>query len=187
MQIYVGYIVNSIRADYANSSLDELLCLYSLGKIHAYQLPDLSELLIDKGIESQYLVDLLISDDLNADEKTIIFQRAMNDVGYEIPDQRSAALRLSKNIAEKILSGDVSAYGKAHMGNYHLASSGDILADDVLVNLCYVTSSGSGDVYCFAYDLLNVTINGSGDVIFKGSPETVELDDNGSGDLIERN
>ena len=114
MQIYVGYIVNSIRADYANSSLDELLCLYSLGKIHAYQLPDLSELLIDKGIESQYLVDLLISDDLNADEKTIIFQRAMNDVGYEIPDQRSAALRLSKNIAEKILSGDVSAYDGAY-------------------------------------------------------------------------
>lgn len=84
-------------------------------------------------------------------------------------------------------SGDVTAYGKAHMGNYHLAGSGDILADDMQVELCYVTSSGSGDVYCFAYDLLNVTIGGSGDVIYKGSPETVEFDDNGSGDLIERN
>ncbi len=84
-------------------------------------------------------------------------------------------------------SGDIIAYGKAHMGKYSLAGSGDILADDLLVDLCYVTSSGSGDVYCFAYDLLNVTINGSGDVLYSGSPETVELDDNGSGDLIERN
>lgn len=83
-------------------------------------------------------------------------------------------------------SGDITAYGKAHLGNYHLAGSGDILADDLLVDLCYVTSSGSGDIYCFAYDLLNVTINGSGDVIYKGSPE-VEIVDNGSGDLIERN
>ena len=83
-------------------------------------------------------------------------------------------------------SGDISAYGKAHMGNYHLAGSGDIQADDLQVDLCYVTTSGSGDIYCFAWEHLNVTINGSGDVIYKGSPE-VELVDDGSGDLIERN
>jgi len=85
-------------------------------------------------------------------------------------------------------SGDVIAYGKVHHGDYNLAGSGDILADKLLVDLCYVNSSGSGDVYCFAYDLLNVTINGSGDVLYSGPPDlTIELVNNGSGDLIERN
>ena len=83
-------------------------------------------------------------------------------------------------------SGDILINGKANIGNYGLFGSGDILADDLQVDSCYVTSSGSGDVYCFVYDLLDVEINGSGDVLYSGNPEIV-LDDNGSGDLIERN
>ncbi len=86
-------------------------------------------------------------------------------------------------------SGDIAAYGKAHQGNYHLAGSGDILADDLQVELCYVTSSGSGDVYCYVYELLDVEINGSGDVLYSGpiDASNIQLEDNGSGDLIERN
>jgi hypothetical protein len=84
-------------------------------------------------------------------------------------------------------SGDVMAYGKVRHAEYNLSGSGDILANDLLADVCIVKSSGSGDVYCFAYDLLNVTINGSGDILYSGSPDTVELVDNGSGELIERN
>ena len=84
-------------------------------------------------------------------------------------------------------SGDIIVYGKALIGNYDLTGSGDIMADNLKLELCYVNSSGSGDVYCFAYDLLDVTINGSGDVLYSGSPDAIELDENGSGRLIERN
>jgi hypothetical protein len=86
-------------------------------------------------------------------------------------------------------SGDVMANGKADEGLYEIFGSGDILADDLQVNVCRVINSGSGDVYCYVYESLDVEINGSGDVLYSGpvDPSNIQLDDNGSGDLIERN
>jgi hypothetical protein len=83
-------------------------------------------------------------------------------------------------------SGDVSLYGKARYADYEVNGSGDILANDMKVDECYVRNDGSGNIYCFAYDLLDVEINGSGDVIYSGTPEVVQ-DINGSGSLIRRN
>jgi hypothetical protein len=84
-------------------------------------------------------------------------------------------------------SGEISISGDAREGNYHLSGSGDILASDMLVDDCYVVNSGSGDIECFAYFLLDATLNGSGDILYYGAPEEVFEDDNGSGDIRQIN
>jgi hypothetical protein len=61
------------------------------------------------------------------------------------------------------------------------------LASDMLVDDCYVENSGSGDIECFAYFLLDATLNGSGDILYYGAPEEVFEDDNGSGDIRQIN
>lgn len=96
---------------------------------------------------------------------------------------------VSTSTVEIILSGsgDITLLGKAHTGDYTLAGSGSIHADDFKVDDCYATNAGSGNIYCFAYDLLNATIAGSGDIIYSGSPVEVEITDNGSGRVYDRN
>jgi hypothetical protein len=80
-------------------------------------------------------------------------------------------------------SGDVSISGKAREGDYHLSGSGDISAEDMLLDNCYAVNSGSGDIKCFAYLLLNAQLNGSGDILYYTVPEELIQDDIGSGDI----
>ena len=68
-------------------------------------------------------------------------------------------------------SGTIIMDGKSSQAKYELSGSGDIIADDMLTGDCIVKSSGSGDVRCFAYDTLDVTLTGSGDVIYSGTPQ----------------
>lgn len=68
-------------------------------------------------------------------------------------------------------SGTIIVDGKSSRAKYNLSGSGDIIADDMLTGDCSVSSSGSGDVRCFAYDTLEVFLSGSGDVIYSGSPQ----------------
>ena len=78
-------------------------------------------------------------------------------------------------------SGDISVQGKARRGDYLLNGSGDIIADDLRVDECYITSTGSGRVYCYVYDLLNVTISGSGDVYYSGPIDDKDIHEVNSG------
>ncbi len=78
-------------------------------------------------------------------------------------------------------SGNVSISGKARRGDYTVSGSGSIYADDLLVDECYAVNSGSGNIYCFAYLLLDATVDGSGDIIYSGSPDVVRKTVNGSG------
>ncbi len=82
-------------------------------------------------------------------------------------------------------SGNVDIWGKTDAVDHRLSGSGDILADDLLAVDCSVNSTGSGDVYCFAYESLDVHMSGSGDVIYYGNPR-VSSSINGSGDLHHR-
>jgi hypothetical protein len=84
-------------------------------------------------------------------------------------------------------SGDVSISGKAHRGDYTVSGSGNIDAEDLLVDECYAYISGSGNIHCFAYLLLDATIDGSGDIIYGGSPDEVVQTINGSGRIREIN
>lgn len=80
-------------------------------------------------------------------------------------------------------SGSITVIGKAHRGNLNLSGSANIWADDFRVDDCYATNSGSGNIFCFAYDLLDATVTGSGDIIYYGSPIHVVETDNGSGEI----
>jgi hypothetical protein len=84
-------------------------------------------------------------------------------------------------------SGDVKISGKARRGNYDVNGSGSIYAEDLLLDDCYANNTGSGNIYCFAYLLLDATVDGSGDIIFSGSPDEVSEDINGSGSVRENN
>jgi len=83
-------------------------------------------------------------------------------------------------------SGSIYIGGKARVGEYVLSGSGDIMADDLMVDDCYVTNSGSGTVYCFAYDFLHATLSGSGDIIYSGNPLVTDFTDSGSGEIRSR-
>jgi hypothetical protein len=80
-------------------------------------------------------------------------------------------------------SGDVSITGKAREGDYHLSGSGDISAEGMRLDECYASNSGSGDIKCFAYYLLNAILNGSGDILYYTVPDELIQEDNGSGDI----
>jgi hypothetical protein len=84
-------------------------------------------------------------------------------------------------------SGSIYVWGKARYGEYILSGSGDMVADDLKVDECVVWNSGSGNIYCFAYDYLTATLSGSGDIIYSGDPEfRVPPVDNGSGEIRSR-
>jgi hypothetical protein len=83
-------------------------------------------------------------------------------------------------------SGSITVYGKAENGNYIIAGSGTINANEVEVKKCNVTCSGSGNIYCNVINQLNVTISGSGNVIYSGSP-TITKTISGSGNVSKRN
>jgi hypothetical protein len=80
-------------------------------------------------------------------------------------------------------SGEVSMSGKAREGEYHLSGSGDISARDMRVDNCYVLNTGSGDIECYAYLLLDAELDGSGDIMYYGNPDEIITDDNGSGEI----
>jgi hypothetical protein len=82
-------------------------------------------------------------------------------------------------------SGSVTIAGSANSGDYSLTGSGEIYADDMMVNDCEVSISGSGDVNCYALDHLNISITGSGDVFYSGTPALI-INITGSGDVHKR-
>lgn len=97
---------------------------------------------------------------------------------------------VSTSTVDVVLSGSgdvVLVWGKAHKGNYLLSGSGNIEANDFKLDDCYATNSGSGDIFCYVYDLLYATISGSGDIFYSGSPDEIIEVDSGSGDLRSRN
>jgi len=79
-------------------------------------------------------------------------------------------------------SGRVELSGYGEFAEYSLNSSGRIDALDMEISDVHATSSGSGDIYVWASDLLDATITGSGDIVYKGDPDiTVRI--TGSGNL----
>ncbi len=84
-------------------------------------------------------------------------------------------------------SGDVKIDdGSAHTADFVVNGSGRIKADDMNIDNCYVEINGSGDVYAFVYDLLDVTISGSGTVYYYGNPSEVVKRIYGSGKVVKR-
>lgn len=80
-------------------------------------------------------------------------------------------------------SGDMEIWGTANRGDFRISGSGSIRAYELLLQDCYATISGSGDIKVKVEDYLNVKISGSGNVYYMGNP-TVETNISGSGSVI---
>ena len=80
-------------------------------------------------------------------------------------------------------SGDFEMWGVANSGQFKISGSGSINAYELLLQECYATISGSGDMEVTVEDYLNVNISGSGSVYYMGSPE-IDTKISGSGNVI---
>jgi len=83
-------------------------------------------------------------------------------------------------------SGDIDLSGKAGAHTVLIDGSGDLNAEDMPVGRYSITIDGSGDCHVNVLDTLDVVINGSGDVTYKGNPGTVNTKINGSGSVSKR-
>ena len=82
-------------------------------------------------------------------------------------------------------SGEIRLVGSCFTSYLGIDGSGRIRAFDFESEECYVDIYGSGDVYVFVWDILDVYIDGSGIVYYEGSPVVRERID-GSGEVRRR-
>jgi hypothetical protein len=92
--------------------------------------------------------------------------------------------RLNANISG---SGTIDLSGTAETGDLAISGSGKIKAFSFLQNQSLATISGSGNIYTFFYDLLDVVISGSGNVFYKGDSRYAKWKITGSGSVINSN
>lgn len=78
-------------------------------------------------------------------------------------------------------SGTVTVVGRGDELSIATDGSGSVNAADYDANEVSVTSKGSGDVRVSASSDLNIKLNGSGNVYYKGNPK-LSLEDKGSGE-----
>ncbi|RZS90651.1 head GIN domain-containing protein [Aquimarina brevivitae] len=83
-------------------------------------------------------------------------------------------------------SGEIVLKGSCTDFNANLSGSGDIEAFELKASNADTVISGSGDIEVYATRFLKAIISGSGDIFYKGNPETTEKLVSGSGDITER-
>ncbi len=83
-------------------------------------------------------------------------------------------------------SGDVHADGSARQLRLNIAGSGNAALGDLAADDVGVSISGSGDAKVNAARALNVSVAGSGDVVYTGSPTTLKTSVAGSGSVVKR-
>jgi len=83
-------------------------------------------------------------------------------------------------------SGDVKLKGKAAKFVASVMGSGDINAYGLTAVEAHVKCNGSGDVAVQAVEKISATLNGSGDLTYYGSPEYVDVEANGSGEVYRK-
>jgi hypothetical protein len=81
-------------------------------------------------------------------------------------------------------SGNMRIEGEVERIEHEVPGSGNLFAFGLLTDIAKITTSGSGDSEVNVSDLLVVRITGSGNVFFKGDPET-DVSITGSGDIIK--
>lgn len=80
-------------------------------------------------------------------------------------------------------SGEMEIWGTADKGEFDISGSGSISAYEMVLQECYATISGSGNMQVTVEDYLNVKISGSGSVYYMGTP-VIESNISGSGNII---
>ncbi|MBU2651762.1 MAG: DUF2807 domain-containing protein [Bacteroidetes bacterium] len=88
--------------------------------------------------------------------------------------------KLSVNISG---SGYANIVGYSDEAYYRTSGSGHIQAYNMFAENCHAKISGSGNIYLYAVNYLNVSISGSGSVFYKGNP-LLDSSITGSGTII---
>lgn len=83
-------------------------------------------------------------------------------------------------------SGDIKLIGKAAKFVAQISGSGDINAYGLTAVEAQVKCNGSGDVVVKVVEKIKAQLNGSGDLSYYGSPEYVDVESNGSGDVYRK-
>lgn len=83
-------------------------------------------------------------------------------------------------------SGDLKLKGRAANLTAQVSGSGDINAYGMTTAVVKVKCNGSGDVMVSAAEKITAQLNGSGDVTYYGSPEYVDVESNGSGEVYRK-
>jgi hypothetical protein len=83
-------------------------------------------------------------------------------------------------------SGDLEISGKAAVFIANISGSGDVNAYRLTAADVTVKCNGSGDVVVHAAEKVKAMLNGSGDLTYYGSPEYVDVEANGSGEVYRR-
>lgn len=90
---------------------------------------------------------------------------------------------LNANDASTVVdgSGDVTLSGNTDSHSISITGSGNINAYTLFSQEAFVEIEGAGDCHLFVRQLLDVEINGSGSVFYKGNPETsISIDGTGT-------
>lgn len=80
-------------------------------------------------------------------------------------------------------SGSITLNGSAHLLKLSISGSGKLLASDLQVSSCNITISGSGRAEVNCSTEMHSTISGSGNVYYKGEPQSVKATVSGSGNV----
>jgi hypothetical protein len=101
----------------------------------------------------------------------------------------SGNINISDLAAERIQfnlpgSGNISAVGSAERVTVSLGGSGNILCEDLESKSTIVRLNGSGNITVNASESLDVNVDGSGNVRYRGNPANVDQSVAGSGSVV---
>jgi hypothetical protein len=74
-------------------------------------------------------------------------------------------------LAEVTGSGVIELSGTTETTDFSISGSGLIKAIDLSTKRCYASISGSGNIYTYVNELLDVRISGSGNLYYDGNPQ----------------
>ena len=80
-------------------------------------------------------------------------------------------------------SGDVVLTGNSDNFTSKISGSGDVVAVDLFTKKANLTISGSGDMKINCTQSLYARVSGSGDIGYKGNPESKDTKVSGSGEI----
>ncbi len=118
--------------------------------------------------------DVLTSNTIKSDS----FEVELTGSGDVILDVNSATID-----AKITGSGDLKLSGKATDLEVKVTGSGDFTGKSLVSKNTQVYVSGSGDASVYASKSLKARVNGSGDIVYSGNPETTDNKVMGSGDI----
>jgi hypothetical protein len=97
------------------ADLDVAVGIWVLGLLDSRDLPAVATAALSMGTDSQCLRELSGLSPVDLAEAGEIFEKAIRELGWGIPDRRSAAALYARCIAQLILSGDVTPRDGAKM------------------------------------------------------------------------